>query len=42
MPFFPTDPIILGAQAREMLAKLHGRSDVVVHLATDHSGYDSD
>lgn len=40
--FFPTDPIALGAQAREILTKLHERKDVVVRLKTDRSGYDSD
>lgn len=45
MPYFgiyPTDPIELGAQARPILAKLHGRSDVVVRLVTDRSGFKKD
>lgn len=34
-----TDPIILGAQAREMLAGLHQRNDTVVRLKTNTSGF---
>lgn len=40
--FFHTDPIVLGAEAREMLTKLHERGDVVVKMKTDKSGYAAD
>lgn len=37
-----SDPILLASQARPMLEKLHLRSDVVVKLKTDSSGYAED
>jgi hypothetical protein len=40
--YFPTDPIELAAQARDMLTKLHERKDVVVKFATDNSGFFED
>lgn len=36
------DPIILAAQAREILAGLHKRNDTVVRFKTDRSGYRED
>lgn len=37
-----TDPIVLAAQARPMLEKLHGHNDIVVNFKTDQSGYKED
>jgi len=36
------DPIILAAQARPIIAKLHKRNDVVVRLKTNRSGFAED
>lgn len=37
-----TDPIVLAAQAREILAGLHKRGDTVVRFKTNRSGYTED
>jgi len=37
-----TDPIQLAAEARPLIAGLHGRGDVVVKFKTDQSGYNED
>jgi hypothetical protein len=42
MPSYGTDPIILAAEAREVLAKLHLRNDTIVRFRTNRSGYSSD
>jgi len=36
------DPIVLGAQARPVIAKLHERSDVIVRMTSNQSEWESD
>jgi hypothetical protein len=42
MPSYGTDPIILAAEAREILAGLHKRNDTIVRFRTNRSGYSAD
>lgn len=41
-PLQPTDPLVLGAQARAVIADLHRRPDVIVRMKSDKSGFAED